>query len=117
MTCRTIAGDLPGARLGRVNYHEHLFQVSPLLPGDEITDEAKSQEEAARLLASGFEAMVDATPYGLGRKPAAVARISSRTGLHVIAATGAHREAHYADDHWLRGLSAAELTDLFTADV
>ena len=64
---RTVLGDLDPSRLGRVDYHEHLFQVSPLLVGDELDDEAASGEEAGLLRASGFEAMVDATPFGLGR--------------------------------------------------
>jgi predicted metal-dependent phosphotriesterase family hydrolase len=114
---RTVLGDVAAGDLGRVNYHEHLFQVSPLLPGDELTDEAASQAEAGALRASGFDSMVDATPIGLGRNPEAVARISRATGLTVVATTGAHRDAHYADGHWLRGLDEAELADLFTADL
>ena len=71
---RTVLGDIDPALLGRVDYHEHLFQVSPLLPGDELDDERASGEEATLLQASGFEAMVDATPFGLARDPAALAR-------------------------------------------
>ena len=33
-TVRTVLGEVPAATLGRTDYHEHLFQVSPLLPGD-----------------------------------------------------------------------------------
>ncbi|MET0727606.1 MAG: aryldialkylphosphatase [Acidimicrobiales bacterium] len=114
---RTVLGDVPAGDLGRVNYHEHLFQVSPLLPGDELTDEQASQAEAAALLASGFDAMVDATPVGLGRNPEAVARISRSTGLSVVATTGAHRDAHYAADSWLRDRDTSALTALFVADL
>lgn len=114
---RTVLGDVPADDLGRVNYHEHLFQVSPLLPGDELTDEQASQGEAAALAASGFETMVDATPVGLGRNPEAVARISRSTGLTVVATTGAHRDAHYAADSWLRDLDTAALTALFLDDL
>lgn len=114
---RTVLGDLPAGELGRVNYHEHLFQVSPLLPGDELTDERASRAEAAALHASGFDAMVDATPIGLGRDPEGVARISRATGLTVVATTGAHRDAHYAADSWLRELDASALTALFISDL
>ena len=114
---RSVLGDVPADDLGRTNYHEHLFQVSPLLPGDELTDEAASQAEAGSLLSSGFDSMVDATPIGLGRDPEAVARISRATGLTIVATTGAHREAHYADDSWLRGLDTAALETLFVADL
>ena len=67
---RTTAGDVDPSGLGRIDCHEHLFQVSPLLAGDELTDEAASTAEAALLLASGFETMVDATPIvTLMRRP------------------------------------------------
>ena len=114
---RTVTGDVAADQLGPTNYHEHLFQVSPLLPGDELDDEQRSTREAQLLEASGFAAMVDATPTGLGRDPAALARISRATGLRIVATTGAHREAHYAAGHWLLGLSTAELADRFVADL
>ncbi|MEO6199557.1 MAG: aryldialkylphosphatase [Cryobacterium sp.] len=114
---RAVLGDLDPARLGRVNYHEHLFQVSPLLVGDELDDEGASREEARSLAASGFDTMIDATPVGLGRNPEAVARISLSTNLTVIATTGAHREAHYRADHWLRDASAQARARFFLDDL
>lgn len=114
---RTVLGDVEPDSLGATNYHEHLFQVTPLLPGDELDDEERSGAEAAALRDSGFAAMVDATPFGLGRDPAAVARISARTGLRVVATTGRHREAHYAASHPTRQADVEALTRLFVADV
>jgi len=117
MKIRTVLGDVDPAALGRVDYHEHLFQVSPLLPGDDLDDEAASAAEAGLLVTSGFAAMVDATPIGLGRRPAAVARISASAGLHVVAATGLHRDAHYPAGHWSGALSADRLAALFVRDI
>lgn len=114
---RTVLGDVVPERLGRVNYHEHLFQVSSLLPGDELDDEVAAASEAAVLQQSGFDAMVDATPVGLGRNPEALARISTETGLTIVATTGVHREAHYGPHHWLRGLGAEARTALFVGDL
>jgi len=114
---RTVLGDVPADRLGRCDYHEHLFQVSPLLAGDELDDEQRSAEEAATLEAAGMDAMVEATPTGLGRDPTAVARISARTGLAVVHVSGAHRREHYPAGHWLTELPEAELVRRFTADV
>lgn len=114
---RTVLGDRPAGDLGAVDCHEHLFQVSPLLPGDELDDEAASTAEAADLLASGFTAMVDATPVALGRDPAALARASAASGLMVVASTGAHREAHYGAQHWLLAATEQELAERFTAEV
>ena len=114
---RTVSGDVDPAVLGRVDYHEHLFQVSPLLPGDDLDDEDASRAEAGLLVDSGFTAMVDATPIGLGRRPAALARIAAATGLHVVATTGVHRDAHYGAGHWLTGRSADQLARLFIRDL
>jgi phosphotriesterase-related protein len=113
----TVLGAVPAADLGRTDYHEHLFQVSPLLPGDELDDETASGAEAASLRGSGVATMVDATPVGLGRRPEAVARISAGTGLRVVASTGAHREPHYGGGHWLLGLAEDALAERFRLDV
>lgn len=114
---RTVLGDIVGDELGAVDYHEHMFQVTPLLPGDELDDEGRSAGEAARLRASGFQTMIDATPIGLGRRPEAVARISESTGLIVIAATGAHREEHYERGHPLHTSGEDALAALFTREI
>ncbi|HEY5820388.1 MAG TPA: hypothetical protein VIT20_00340 [Propionibacteriaceae bacterium] len=114
---RTVLGDIDAGSVGRTNYHEHLFQVSKLLLGDELDDESASRAEAVSLRGSGFVAMVDATPIGLGRRPEALARISASTKLTVVATTGAHREPHYGPGHWLLELSETELAERFVADV
>ncbi|MGY2747419.1 phosphotriesterase family protein [Arthrobacter sp. UYCu723] len=114
---RTVLGDIEPESLGPTNYHEHLFQSSPLLPGDELDDELLSGREAALLRGAGMAAMVEATPLGLGRNPAATARIAAATGLHIVATTGAHREAHYPAEHWLRGEREENLARRFTAEL
>lgn len=114
---RTVTGDTSPADLGRVDYHEHLFQVSPLLPGDELDDEDAAREETAQFAASGFEAMVDATPLGLGRRPAAVRRVAEVTGVQVVLTTGLHRREHYRDEDPLLGLETEDLAAAFVADL
>ncbi|WP_445155555.1 phosphotriesterase family protein [Arthrobacter sp. Hor0625] len=114
---RTVLGDIAPDRLGPTNYHEHLFQSSPLLPGDELDDELLSGREAALLRGAGTTAMVEATPLGLGRNPAATARIAAAAGLHIVATTGAHREAHYPEGHWLRSEPEERLVRRFTAEL
>lgn len=114
---RTALGDIEPSELGRTDYHEHLFQVSPLLPGDELDDEERSGEEARLLHDAGMDAMVDATPIALGRNPEAVARICELTGMHVVLTTGAHRFAHYRAGHWLVNLSSERLAARFRSDL
>ena len=77
---RTALGDRPADAPGWCDHHEHLFQVSPLLRGDEVDDESPSGREAAALRHGEIDSMVEATPTGLGREPAAVARVSRVRG-------------------------------------
>jgi phosphotriesterase-related protein len=114
---RTVLGDIAPEELGATDYHEHLFQVSPLLPGDDLDDEAASGREAALLRESGAGAMVEATPTGLGRRPEAVARVSAATGLRIVHVTGAHREAHYSPADPLLGETVESLASRFTQDL
>lgn len=116
-TVRTVLGDLPASELGRTNHHEHLFQVSPLLPGEELDDEGRSAGEAELLHEAGTAAMVEASTTGLGRNPGGLARISERTGLGIIATSGAHRAEHHGAGHWLLELTEAELARRFADDV
>lgn len=116
-TIRTVRGDIDASTLRAVNTHEHLFQVSPLLPTDELTDLERSRSEAASLRDSGFASMIDATPIGLGRNPVGLADISGSTGLTIVASTGMHREAHYGDDHPLRQWSVDRRAAAFVRDI
>jgi len=113
MIIRTITGDINPQNLGRTNYHEHAFQISPLLPGDELTSLEKSGREFLRLAQSGFDSYVDATPIGLGRRPELITRIAQESGLQVIHATGVHKEAHYAEGQKVTDLTVQDLTKLF----
>lgn len=114
---RTVRGELPSAELGPCDAHEHLFFETPLQPGDGFTDLDKAIEEAGTLVRAGAQALIDWTPIGLGRSPEGLLAVAEATGLHVVAATGFHREAHYEDDHWVRKASADELADLMVREL
>jgi predicted metal-dependent phosphotriesterase family hydrolase len=114
---RTVLGDIRPDDLGIVDYHEHLFQVTPLLSGDELDDEGRSGAEAVMLRSAGATGVVEATPIGLGRRPAATARISATADLHVVHTTGVHREAHYPSGHPLLDRSLAGLVDDFAREL
>lgn len=117
MIIRTIAGDIKPENLGRTNYHEHAFQVSPLLPGDELTNKEKSGNEFLRLAKSGFDSYVDATPIGLGRRPDLIAEVAERSGLQVVHATGVHKSVHYTNEQKILELEVEELAELFTYEL
>lgn len=117
-TVRAVLGDvhLTAADERRWNYHEHLFQVTPMLPGDELDDPVRSGAEAAELVAAGMTSMIEATPLGLGRRPVDLAAISAQTGLLVVHTTGAHREEHYPG-HWITTLDTAALAGRFVREI
>jgi predicted metal-dependent phosphotriesterase family hydrolase len=114
---RTIRGDIAPAQLGPCDAHEHLFLVTPAQPGDEYADVSKAIEEARTLAAAGARALVDWTPIGLGRDLDGLQAVSEAANLHVVAATGLHRDVHYAADDPLRGESEEALADRFAADL
>lgn len=117
MSIRTVLGDIRADTLGPTDYHEHLFQRTPLLPGDELVDEDVSREEAEALGAAGVTALIDATPIGLGRNPVGLARISAAAKITVVATTGFHRTAHYDSSAWILDLSATDLAARMVRDV
>jgi phosphotriesterase-related protein len=114
---RTIRGDIVPTELGPCDAHEHLFLVTPAQPGDEYSDVAKAIDEAETLRAAGACALVDWTPIGLGRELDGLRAVSEATGLHIVAATGLHRDVHYAADDPLRGATDDALADRFVADL
>jgi 5-phospho-D-xylono-1,4-lactonase len=69
------------------------------------------------LRAAGAQALVDWTPIGLGRDLDGLQAVAEATGLHVVAATGLHRDPHYAPDDPLRRESEEALADQFVADL
>jgi 5-phospho-D-xylono-1,4-lactonase len=114
---RTVRGDITPDALGACDAHEHLFLVTPAQPGDEFTDVSKAIEEAGALRDAGADALVDWTPIGLGRDLDGLRAVSEATGLHIIGATGLHRDAHYAPDDPLRAETDEALADRFVADL
>ncbi|MEU1269722.1 phosphotriesterase [Streptomyces sp. NPDC005799] len=114
---RTVLGDVRPQELGVCDAHDHLFFGTPLLPGQELRSLGAAREELAAFRAQGGGAVVQWTPYGLGRRAADLPSLSRETGVHVVAATGLHQAAHYTEDTLagLRGkpaeLFVSELTD------
>ncbi|MFD4655370.1 phosphotriesterase [Kitasatospora sp. NPDC058444] len=94
-TVRTVLGDLDPADLGVTDSHDHLFIRSPLLPGQELDDPAAAEDVLRAYAAAGGRTFVQWTPLGLGRGADSLAALSRATGVHVVAATGAHQAVHY----------------------
>jgi phosphotriesterase-related protein len=114
---RTVRGDIDPAELGPTDAHEHLFLETPLQPGDTFQDVDRAIAEAATVVAAGARALVDWTPLGLGRRADGLVAVSEATGLHIVAATGLHRDAHYPPDSWARSASVALLAQRFAGEL
>jgi predicted metal-dependent phosphotriesterase family hydrolase len=114
---RTLRGDIGPADLGPCDAHEHLFLVTPAQPGDGYSDVGKAIEEATTLRAAGARSLVDWTPVGLGRDLDGLRAVSEATDLHIVAATGLHRDVHYAADDPVRAETEEALANHFAADL
>jgi len=114
---RTVLGDIDADRLGRTDAHEHVFLASPVLPGEEFQDADKAGVELKLVKESGIDAVVDLTTIGLGRRPEALAAVSRESGIHIVAASGYHRDAHYGSGHWIFQASREQLLDAVIAEV
>ena len=110
----TVLGPVPTTELGVTDAHDHLFLRSPALPGQDLDDVDKAVEEVS---GAGLGAIVEVTPIGLGRNAAGMRAVSERTGVHVVAATGYHRDAHYPEGHWVLGATVEQLAEPILADL
>jgi len=113
----TVTGPLPAEEMGVTDAHDHLYLRSPLLGGEEIDDPAVVEAETRDGARSGIATIVELTPIGLGRQPAALRALSEKTGVNVIAATGYHRDAHYPAGHWVLTATDDLLLARMTADL
>lgn len=113
----TVLGPIPSAQLGVTDAHDHLFLRSHALAGQEFDDVDRATEEVASGKGSGLHSIVEVTPIGLGRNPAGLRAVAQATGVHIVGATGYHRDAHYPEDHWVREASVELLGERILADL
>ncbi|MGJ5749676.1 phosphotriesterase-related protein [Streptomyces puniciscabiei] len=113
---RTVLGDIPPEELGVCDAHDHLFLCSPRLPGQELNDLPAARAELAAFRAAGGVAVVQWTPYGMGRRAADLPELSRATGVRLVCATGLHQAAHY-DPELLDKLRGSGLAGLFVSEL
>jgi predicted metal-dependent phosphotriesterase family hydrolase len=113
----TVLGPLAPDELGPTDAHEHLFMQTPALPDDTLADFGRAVAELEEAKASGLRAVVELTPIGLGRRPDLLVDASQATGVAIVAATGFHRDAHYATGHWVFDTSIESLAARVVADL
>lgn len=114
---RTVLGDIDPAAAGVVDSHDHLFLTTPALAGEELDDADAAAAELHAFSAADGGTLVQWTPRGLGRSLTALRRMSVSAGVHIVAATGRHREAVYSVDAREPQLTVGELSDAFVGDI
>jgi 5-phospho-D-xylono-1,4-lactonase len=94
---RTVLGDISAEDLGVCDSHDHLFFRSANLPGQELDDTDAAEAELRAFRQLGGHAVIQWTPFGLGRRAERLAAVSRAADVHVVAATGLHQRVHYPD--------------------
>ncbi|HET7769968.1 MAG TPA: hypothetical protein VFN74_14420, partial [Chloroflexota bacterium] len=94
---RAVLGDVEAETTGVVLPHEHLYCDLRALAGREPIKDAVGEIEAAELPAlaaareGGVTLLVEPTPPGIGRDPLLLRRLSEKSYVDVIAATGLYK--------------------------
>lgn len=103
----TVRGPVPADQIGLTNSHEHLLldlhRVSKNIAGI-LNDEALAIEEVGHFKAAGGSCIVEVTSLGLGRKPAALKRISEAADVHVVMGSSWYRDSHFPAEIQRRSL-------------
>ncbi len=86
----TVTGPLPACDIGVAEAHGHLWIDAPVPDAPTLTDEPAAATELALFRAAAGTLVVDCQPGGCGRDGRALARLSARSGVAVVAATGFH---------------------------
>ncbi|WP_172582164.1 phosphotriesterase family protein [Subtercola boreus] len=118
---RTVLGDTSADDFDVVYAHEHVIIDSPLIaaafPHIHLFDEEDAVTELSECRHSGVGLMLDAMPCSSGRVIDRLARISARSGVAIVAATGLHHDRYYGPLHWSNRVSVDALAELFVADL
>ncbi|WP_327596064.1 phosphotriesterase [Streptomyces chartreusis] len=112
---RTVLGDVRPEELGVCDAHDHLFLSSPQLPGQELNDASAARAELDAFRAAGGSAVVQWTPYGMGRRAADLPSLSRAAGVHLVCATGLHQAPHYTPE--LLDEVRGKLADVFVSEL
>lgn len=118
---RTVLGDIDPADLGLTHCHEHLLMTGgwPVMnePDFRLDSIGAAESELRAAASAGLGAVVEMTPPGFGRSPSGLLDLSRSTGVKVIATTGLHKSAYYADTHWLHTYSREQITQLLVDEI
>lgn len=117
---RTVTGDVAKESLGFTYSHEHLIGSPPAWksaadPDLEILDEDRALQETLLAQQAGVRSLYEASAWDYGRNPAALRRISERSGVRIIACAGFNKGEWF--DDLLADWSLDRLTEHIITDV
>ncbi len=114
----TVTGEIAGEELGRTSVHEHLYCDLSVQSGradNVVTDVDVMVGELAHVRRVGAATVVDVTPEGLGRNPAALKQMSVTSGVQVVSGVALYTEDTYPA--WVRGASETEIADYLVREI
>ena len=123
---RTVAGDVSASPWGLTNAHAHLvlgmeeqddtaWSETAELYGDHTLSLEDTLPELRDYAQAGGACLVDLTPMGMGRDPAALVRASEETGVHIVMGAGIYHEPFHPDR--IGGLSDVEIAETLIREI
>lgn len=117
---RALGGDVAASEAGLIDAHEHLVAhgTPELVAADPdllLDDPDALLADLAAFRAAGGGTLVEMTTVDYGRDLSAVRRLSARSGVHVLAATGFNKGTYcrrYCEDADVGELSRAQVADV-----
>jgi phosphotriesterase-related protein len=113
---QTVRGPVAPETIGFTLPHEHtaiaLWHVRDRWDYWELTaDEPVIEAELGLFRAAGGSCLADLTLPGVGRDPARLAELSTRTGLHIVMGAGWYRDAYYPSEARIDRRAVDDLAD------
>ena len=120
MKIQTVCGEIPPSQLGITSCHEHLLWAvpAPYAGGDPdlgFEDPDQAIFELQYFSEAGGKAVVEMTTPEIGRNPQALKAISEKTNVHIIAASGHHKDKFSAaslQDRSVDQIAQSIITDI-----
>jgi len=123
-TIHTVTGPIDPAQLGITYVHEHMLCHAPPAMMETsggvdlvLEDEDGSAAELGLFKQAGGSAVIDLTCAEYGRDVEGLRRLSERTGIHLISATGHIMEGYWTGVVDVAGMSNTDLVDEMVHDL